>query len=56
MYGEEAYYDARVLASLHDIVVVIPNYRVTVFGFLSLGKDTDYPGNIGLHDQIMALK
>ena len=54
--GGESTYDARILASLHDVVVVIPNYRVSVFGFLSLGINTDHPGNMGLHDQIMALK
>ena len=55
-WGGEIFYDARVIASLHDVVVVVPNYRLSVFGFLSLGKDTISPGNIGLHDQIMALK
>ena len=54
--GGESYYDASVIASLHDVVVVIPNYRVTVFGFFSTGKDTDHPGNMGLLDQVMALK
>jgi len=56
IYGGEFYCDAKVIASFHDVVVVIPNYRVSVFGFLSLGRDTDYPGNMGLLDQIMALK
>ena len=54
--GGESYLDARVIVSLHDVVVVIPNYRASVFGFLSLGKETDYPGNMGLLDQIMALQ
>ena len=54
--GGEAYYDASVIASLHDVVVVMPNYRVSVFGFLSAGKNTDHPGNVGLLDQVMAMK
>jgi len=54
--GGESYYDAKVLASLYDVVVVVPNYRLGVFGFLSLGRETECPGNMGLHDQIMALK
>ena len=54
--GGESWYDGRVLASLHDVVIVIPNYRLSVFGFLSLGSETCCPGNMGLLDQIMALK
>ena len=54
--GGEVYYDASVFASLFEVVVVAPNYRVNAFGFLSLGQDTDYPGNAGMMDQIMALK
>ena len=56
VYDAEFFYDGKVIASLHDVVVVIPNYRVSIFGFLSLGRETDYPGNMGLLDQIMALK
>ena len=54
--GGESFYDGSVLASLHNVVVVIPNYRVSVFGFLSLGNNTNYPGNMGLLDQIMAMR
>ena len=54
--GGESFYDGSVLASLHDVVVVIPNYRMLSFGFLSLGKHTDYAGNMGLLDQIMAME
>ena len=56
IFGGESFYDARAIASLHDVVVVIPNYRVSIFGFLALGRDTDHPGNMGLLDQIMAMK
>ncbi len=38
-----------------DVIVVVPQYRLGVFGFLSSG-DKVLPGNLGLHDQIMALQ
>ena len=38
----------------HDVVVVSINYRLGIFGFLSLETE-DAPGNLGLWDQRMAL-
>ncbi|KAF5277168.1 hypothetical protein FQR65_LT03874 [Abscondita terminalis] len=39
----------------HDIVLVVPNYRLATLGFLSTG-DKEAPGNNGLKDQVQALK
>ncbi|XP_065347264.1 esterase E4-like [Cloeon dipterum] len=38
-----------------DIVLVTPNYRLGVFGFLST-EDKTCPGNFGMKDQVAALK
>uniref|UniRef100_T1I1U5 Carboxylesterase type B domain-containing protein n=1 Tax=Rhodnius prolixus TaxID=13249 RepID=T1I1U5_RHOPR len=38
----------------YDIVVVMPNFRIGVFGFLTL-EDDIMPGNMALKDQVMAL-
>ena len=38
-----------------DIIMVSINYRVGILGFLSLGTQ-EIPGNMGLHDQVMALR
>uniref|UniRef100_A0A1B6FRB9 Carboxylic ester hydrolase n=1 Tax=Cuerna arida TaxID=1464854 RepID=A0A1B6FRB9_9HEMI len=38
-----------------DVVIVTHNYRLNVFGFLSL-ENEDVPGNAGLKDQTLALK
>ncbi|XP_076820600.1 pyrethroid hydrolase Ces2e-like isoform X2 [Clavelina lepadiformis] len=48
--------NGNILCSLHDVIVVVANYRVGVFGFLTTGKDTSYSGNMGFLDQIAALE
>ncbi|CAK8697498.1 unnamed protein product [Clavelina lepadiformis] len=42
--------DGQVLCGLHDLVLVIPNYRLSLYGFFTTGKNTKYPGNMGLLD------
>lgn len=56
MHGGNSYffYDGRYIAGFGDVVVVVPNYRVGVLGFLN-GGTADAPGNAGIHDQIMAV-
>ncbi|XP_050042016.2 acetylcholinesterase-like [Dermacentor andersoni] len=48
-------YDGRYLSALGDLVVVVPNYRVGALGFLSGPSANTLPGNVGLHDQRLAL-
>ena len=38
-----------------DIILVTFNYRLNVFGFMSLGTP-EYSGNMGLKDQQLAIK
>ncbi|KAL3881751.1 hypothetical protein ACJMK2_028146 [Sinanodonta woodiana] len=53
--GTKIYYDAGIISSFHDVIVVTINYRLSVFGFLSTG-DSASPGNYGLWDQQLAIK
>ncbi|CAN7938133.1 unnamed protein product, partial [Ixodes hexagonus] len=43
------------LSAYGDVVVVIPNYRLGVMGFLYDGTE-EAPGNVGLQDQLLALE
>lgn len=48
-------HDASELASRGDLVVVTVAYRLGAFGFLNMGTE-DAPGNMGLYDQLLALR
>ncbi|WP_421378324.1 carboxylesterase/lipase family protein [Bacillus salacetis] len=55
--GSSPLYDGSAFAENGDVIVVTLNYRLGAFGFLHLaGLDGGYTGNVGLLDQIAALK
>lgn len=47
-------YDPANFVALSDVVFVTFDYRVSIFGFFSLGRP-ELPGNFGLWDQYLAL-
>ncbi|XP_023236322.1 cholinesterase-like isoform X2 [Centruroides sculpturatus] len=50
-----SYYNGRYLASIGNVIVVSFNYRLGSFGFMYL-NDTRMPGNMGMLDQVTALR
>ncbi|TYK46075.1 carboxylesterase/lipase family protein [Actinomadura decatromicini] len=59
--GAASLYGARRLAAEGDVIVVSPNYRLGIFGFLTHpaldhGKARNLSGNFGLEDQQAALR
>ena len=38
------------------MIVVIPAYRLGLFGFLDLGSDDPVPRNLGIHDLVASLQ
>ncbi|XP_049517015.1 acetylcholinesterase [Dermacentor silvarum] len=46
--------DGGLLAARENLVVVVPNYRLGIFGFFS-DNTTDAPGNVAFLDQRMAM-
>ncbi|KAH7933832.1 hypothetical protein HPB49_017881 [Dermacentor silvarum] len=53
--ANEANYSGSVLTAFADVVVVSMNYRLSILGFLN-ANSPGAPGNVGLLDQVMALK
>ena len=53
--GVAATYTPSELVTEDDVIVVVIQYRLDVFGFLSSGDDT-VKGNFGLWDQNLALR
>ncbi|XP_067905155.1 fatty acyl-CoA hydrolase precursor, medium chain-like [Heterodontus francisci] len=54
-FGSTDFYDGSSLAAYEDVVLVVIQYRLGIFGFLSTG-DEHLRGNWGLLDQVAALK
>lgn len=57
--GGSSFIDGSALASIGNVIVAVPNYRLDVLGFfnkLTLNSKSKYTGNYGLWDQITALK
>lgn len=55
-FGSIAQYDPSPLAATGKVIVVSIAYRLGIFGFLSSNNKEEAPGNVGLHDQVMAIK
>nr|UXX52859.1 carboxylesterase 2 [Pardosa astrigera] len=53
--GSKEDYGPDFLLRYSNIILVVPNYRLGILGFLS-HQDGDLPGNLGLWDQNAALK
>ncbi|KAL3255430.1 hypothetical protein MRX96_017341 [Rhipicephalus microplus] len=53
-FSDYHFYDGSTLSGFADVVVVVPSYRLGVFGFLN-ANTSDAPGNVGLLDQQLAL-
>ena len=53
--GTQNLHLVKMLAATKDIIYVAPNYRLSVFGFLS-SRDSILPGNNGLRDQRLAIR
>lgn len=47
--------DGQMLSAEGDVIVVVPNYRLHLFGFLK-AKMITAPGNAGVHDVVLALR
>ncbi|KAJ7393150.1 neurexin protein binding [Desmophyllum pertusum] len=54
-FGTSSICPGGVLATFNDVIVVSINYRLGVLGFLNI-PGTEYKGNYGMLDQVLALK
>ncbi|GFR15397.1 carboxylesterase 5A [Trichonephila clavata] len=54
-FADPQQFDASYLAAEGNVIVVTVNYRLSVFGFLTILSE-EAPGNAGLYDQRMALR
>lgn len=54
--GNIASYDPSPLVATGNVIVVSIQYRLGIFGFLDSGNREEAPGNVGLHDQVRAIK
>lgn len=56
VFGESSYYGpAKLLSSSNEVVFIAMQYRLGAFGFMSTG-DSVLPGNMGMKDQVQALR
>lgn len=53
-FGHNEHYDPKYFMD-EDVILVIPNYRLGLFGFLST-HDKEAQGNQGIRDQVQALR
>lgn len=53
--GQGTSFNGALLTSIGNVIVVTVNYRLGLFGFLCTG-DKVAPGNLGIGDQILAIK
>nr|CAB3230113.1 carboxylesterase 5A-like [Phallusia mammillata] len=53
--GPNFFMDGTALAGMNQVIVVVPNYRINIFGFMALGLDSRCKGNMGLLDQRQAM-
>lgn len=54
-YDSSAPYDPKTIVTETQVVFVSIQYRLNIFGYMYL-NNTDAPGNMGMLDQVMALK
>ncbi len=53
--GSSSFFDGSVIAAYGDVLVAIPNYRLSILGFFNSKRD-NITGNYGLWDQLLALE